>query len=210
MRLSVMMATTVAMLCIGGVALADEQFSTCGEATCPPTPVVAPHDRWAPALGGNWRLGFGMDVGVPSGIAVGFVLQPRFDWVSAKLSFTENVLSPGARGSLTFDPVAGFSHVPVGVLADFQVGFAGMGWLPGHADKLPSFGYDYVNTYLGLRLGRATGFHWNFLVGPTWMTASTTNFQSVVGKSTSGLTVGNPSFTGWITPTFETGFVVVW
>jgi len=155
------------------------------------------------------RVGFGMDVGVPSGAALGVVVHPKVDWVSAQLSLTHNVLNFGGRLAVKLDPMALKPNLPVGVFFDTQGGFAANGTIPGHSD-LPGLGYDYLNLYGGLRLGKPNGFHWNLEVGPTYMHISTSNFQSVVGSAPKTLTLGNPTVNGWLVPTFVTGFEVVW
>ena len=96
-------------------------------------------------------------------------------------------------------------HSHVGLFFDLQGGFAARETFKG---DVPAFGYDYLNTYLGLRLGKASGFHWNVEVGPTYMHVNTSNFASITGANSS-LTLGNPTVNGWIFPTFETGFGVV-
>ena len=156
----------------------------------------------------NPRFGFGMDVGVPSGATLAFVVHPRVDYVSLSAGLTYNALNFGGRLSLKVDPLGYFPGNPIGIFADVQGGFAAQGTVPGHSD-LPSFGYEYVNTYLGLRLGRSTGFHWNIEAGPTYLAGTTANFQSVI-KDTKGLTVGDPSLHGWLVPTLVTGFEVTW
>lgn len=155
------------------------------------------------------RVGFGMDLGVPSGVALGVVVHPKIDWLSAQASLTHNVLNFGGRLSVKLDPLALKPNLPIGLFFDAQGGFAAQGNIPGHSD-LPSLGYDYLNLYGGLRLGKPNGFHWNFEVGPTYLHASTDNFQAVLKSGTPGLSVGNPTVNGWVTPTFVTGFEVVW
>jgi len=162
------------------------------------------------AMGDPVRAGFGMDFGVPSGAAVGFVLHPGLDMLSVQASLTYNALNFGGRASLQIDPMAEFlPRLPFGLFVDAQGGFAAAGNVPGHADKLPSLGYDYANLYGGLRFGRMNGFHWNIELGPSYLVAQTGNFQSVVGNN-NGLKVGNPSANMWITPTFQTGFQITW
>src|SRR5208282_253043 len=92
------------------------------------------------------RLGGGMDVGVPSGAAVGIVMNPGLDWVRLQASVTYDYLSFGGRGSLQLDPLAVFPKLPIGLFADVQGGFQPMAAIPGHTD-LPSVGLDYVNLY---------------------------------------------------------------
>lgn len=169
------------------------------------------------------HVGFGMDVGAPSGGAVGVVVNPGLDWMRIEASLTYDYLSLGGRGSLQLDPMAlinvrhqvpgliWFSHdFPFGIFADVQGGFQPTASIPGHSD-LPQVGFDYLNTYAGIRLGKPNGFHWNFEGGPTYMHISTSNFQSVLSGANAGqLRLGNPTVDGWVTPTFETGFTVVW
>ena len=61
----------------------------------------------------------------------------------------------------------------------------------------------------GYCAGRPNGFHWNFEVGPSYVDVRTSNAQVLAGGH-KHLTVGNPTINGWITPTFVTGFEVVW
>jgi hypothetical protein len=150
-----------------------------------------------------------MDVGVPSGAALGVVVHPFTEIVSTQLSLTYNGIAPGGRLSVQLDPLAAlFPRGALALFADVQGGFTGDGKIPGHQVEL---GYDYVNVYGGLRLGRANGFHWNIEVGPTYLSATTRNFQSLVNQTgTSGLVIGDPTVHGWIVPTIVTGFEVVW
>lgn len=158
------------------------------------------------------RLGFGADLGVPSGLAIGLVVHPMVDWVSLQASFTETYVAPGGRLSVKLDPFALMPRLAIGLFADFQGGFAAREGLP--ASNLPAVGYDYFNAYLGLRLGRPNGFNWVIELGPTYMHVNTDGFQSVISQSgnsnLNGLTVNNPTVNGWMVPTFVTGFSVVW
>lgn len=153
----------------------------------------------------TFRAGFGMDLGVPSGASVGLVVHPWEDVLTVQPSLTYNALAFGGRVSLKLDPMALAKNLPVGLFVDGQGGFAEQGNIPG---KSASLGYDYVNIYGGLRLGKPNGFHWNFEAGPTYLNATTGNFQSLF--TTSGVGVGNPKVSGWVAPTFVTGFEVVW
>lgn len=183
----------LALTCVAATASAQEAVPS-----QPAVVVTNPHP---------FRVGFGMDIGVPSGLSVGVVVNPKIDWLSLEGSFTENVLSPGGRLSLKLDPIASVSRIPFGVIGDVQGGFFGRGSIPGHHD-LPTIGYDYANFYGGLRFGRPGGFNWVLEAGPSYLAFNSNNFQSVV-KNTSVL-VGNPVVTGWISPTFVTGFSAVW
>lgn len=155
------------------------------------------------------RVGFGSDLGVPSGYSLGVVVHPATDMLSVQPSLTYNGLGWGGRLALKFDPMARARNLPVGLFLDLQGGVAASGTVPGHRTDAPSVGYDYINTYLGLRLGKAQNFHWNFEVGPSYMHVATGNFQSVVG-SNNGFAIGNPTANVWLLPTFVTGFEVVW
>lgn len=153
------------------------------------------------------RLGFGADLGVPSGVAVGAVVHPKIDWASAQLSLTHNAINFGGRLSVKLDPLALRPNLPIGVFFDIQGGIAGHGNIPG-TTGLPPVGYDYFNFYGGLRLGKPNGFHWNIEVGPTYMVAHTNNFQNYIGE-VKNLTVSDPVVKAWLIPTFVTGFEVV-
>lgn len=155
------------------------------------------------------RVGFGADLGVPSGIGVGLIVHPAVDWLSLDVSFQENILSPGGRASVRLDPLAVLPRLPFGVFIDGQYGIFGRGVIPGKSSNLPSIGYQYVNTYLGLRFGRANGFYWFIEGGPSYLDINSSGFSNLVSKS-NGFSVGNPTVTGWITPTALTGFSVVW
>ena len=184
MKYNLLASLVAGTLCISNIAFADEN---------------------------KFRIGFGADLGVPSGIEIGVVVHPMVDWVSTELSFTENVLSPGGRASVRLDPMALLPKFPLGLFVDIQGGFFGQGTVP-TKPNWPSLGYDYLNFYGGIRLGRATGFNWVFEAGPTYMHATTGNFQSIIptNVTTSNLVIGNPSVSGWAMPTFMTGFQVVW
>lgn len=156
------------------------------------------------------RIGFGGDVGIPSGISVGVVVHPKVDWVSVQLSITHNIINFGGRIAAKVDPLAYFSSVPVGIFGDFQFGGNFSGNIPSLSD-FPTIGYRYINMYGGLRLGRPNGFHWNFEVGPSFIDVSTHNFQTFVNKDTANkVTVSEPKVSLTLTPTFITGFEVMW
>lgn len=192
---SFMFGSIVALLALSSaVASADNEYHPdISQSLHPSTPV---------------RVGFGADFGVPSGAALGVVVNPKLDWLRLQASLTYNYLTFGGRGSVQLDPMALLPNLPVGVFGDLQGGFFPTVTIPGHSD-LPGIGYDYANLYLGLRLGKPNGFHWNFEGGESYMHVNTSNFQGVVGTPVSGLTLGNPTVNGWI-PSFVTGFTVVW
>lgn len=158
-----------------------------------------------------FRVGFGMDVGVPSGAAVGLVVHPKTDVLSLQLSVTYNALNLGERLSVKVDPFGLLPNCPIGLFVDVQGGWALNGTIPGHSE-LPGIGYHYANFYGGLRFGKPNGFHWNLEVGPTYMQVNTSGFQDALNSLSApkGLTIGNPTVTGWVMPTFVTGFEVVW
>lgn len=154
------------------------------------------------------RVGFGLDVGAPSGVAVAIVVHPKVDWLSTSAALTHNGLAFGGRLSVKLDPM-GIKNYPIGLFVDCQGGFASNGSIPGYSD-LPSFGYQYLNLYGGLRLGRPNGFHWNFEIGPSYVHLTSHNFQGFLGNQGTGVSIGNPTMTGWLVPTFVTGFEIVW
>jgi hypothetical protein len=156
------------------------------------------------------RVGFGMDIGVPSGAALGIVVHPKIDTVTVQLALTYNAMAFGGRASVKLDPLALFPNVPIALFADVQGGLTGQGKVPTLSDY-PSLGYGYLNFYGGLRLGKPNGFHWNFEAGPSYIHATTDGFQAYASKNVSNkLTVSNPTVSAWVTPTFVTGFQICW
>lgn len=168
------------------------------------------------------RVGAAFNVGVPGGVAVGVVVNPKLDWLRLELDIASNYLSVGGRASVQLDPMAEVlvvshhqlsdgtdfitkSPLGIGVFADVQGGFFPTSSVPGH-DDVPKVGYQYLNIYAGLRLGNPLGFHFNVELGPTYIHATTGNFQHAVGTTEPGLTIGNPSARGWFTPTGMIGF----
>ena len=188
---------TLALTCASGVAgAADDATNT----------------AYHPDISSSYhqfRVGFQADVGLPSGLALGISIHPKIDWLVLTPSLTYNGLAFGARGSIKLDPMALLPRLPIGLFADFQAGFAGQGDIPGHSN-LPSLGYDYVSTYLGLRLGRPNDLHLNIEAGPSWLHFSTSNFQQVVSAGEPNLVVDNPVVNGRIFPTFVLGLEKVW
>lgn len=218
-RLAMFAATAAAMMCSTSSSFAADAAPTtiATNATSSGVAGVAPNDdpfyrravftEYVPEKPSHpFRIGFGADIGVPSGFALGVVVHPTIDWVSLQASLTNNYVGWGGRLSAKLDPFAMRKRLAIGLFLDLQGGFAGQGSIPGHSD-LPSFGYDYMNFYGGLRLGTPNGFHWNLEIGPTYMHVATSNFQSVVKND--NVVIGNPVVEGWVLPTFITGFEVV-
>ena len=186
---------TLALTCASGVAVADDATNT----------------AYHPDISGSYnkfRIGFGADLGFPSAASVGLVIHPKVDWLVLQPSITYNGLAFGGRFSLKLDPFGLVPRLPIGLFADFQAGFAGQGDLPGHSN-FPSLGYDYLNFYGGLRLGRPNGFNWVIELGPSYLHFNTSNFQSAINNAGSNIIIANPVVNGWVSPSFITGFQVV-
>jgi hypothetical protein len=179
-----MFVITAALMCFAGTASAED---------AKPHPV---------------RVGFGMDIGIPSGASLGVVVHPKMDWLSLQASVSHNALAFGGRFSAKLDPLALMVNNPIALFGDIQVGTFGRGNVPGLTD-MPSVGYSYMNTYLGVRLGKPNGFHWLVEGGPSYIYAWTSGVQDVISKNAgSNLRVSDPTVSGWVMPTFITGFVV--
>jgi hypothetical protein len=157
-----------------------------------------------PASAQTLSLGPSVDIGVPSGLSIGITVHPFQDWLTVSPSLNWNYLSFGGRLSVKLDPMALAKRLPFGVFLDYQIGFFEQGTIPGHSPT--SLSYDYINAYGGLRFGRASSFHWNIELGASYLSAGTQNAQSLF--TVSNASIGNPRMTGWITPTFITGFEI--
>jgi hypothetical protein len=146
-------------------------------------------------------IGVQADVGAPDGVALGVVVRP-VNWLRLTVAGTHNVMAPGIRGGFTLDPI----NFPIAPTLTLEGGHAFEGKVPG-ANSLPSFDYDYVNLHLGLEFGRRN--RWRFFLqgGPSWIHASTFDFQSVVDANPA-LRIGNPSANVSAVPTGKLGFTV--
>src|ERR1022692_25426 len=51
------------------------------------------------------KIGMGMDLGVPDGAGIGVAVQPFTHLFRLGVSFQDNYVSPGVRGSVVFDPI---------------------------------------------------------------------------------------------------------
>jgi hypothetical protein len=154
------------------------------------------------------HLGGELGLGAPSGAHLGVVLEPKLDWLQLEAGLAYNYLAFGGQASLRLDPLALLPQVPVGVFGEVEGGFFPVEKVPGHTD-LPGIGYDYASLMAGLRLGKATGFHWSLEGGESFLHFSTSDFQSIANKSgVSGLFLGNPSGNAH-GPCLETTFTLV-
>lgn len=171
-----------------------------GAAVCFSAPSASAQESQPPA---KFRVGLGVDVGAPSGAVAEIQLHFWQDWLTLSPGITYNALNLGGRLALKLDPMALDKQLPVGLYVEEQLGFAANGRIPGQVGA--SLGYDYSNTYLGLRLGKPNKFNWNFKVGPSWMHVNG-DLGSLVNVSSAGVSIGNPQANLWVLPTFETGF----
>lgn len=225
----IIFAAVSSSLTIGSSALADQDTvgslmadppTTNVPATAPvtntyvaptTTPMVAPNAHAATTTHQvdehPWHVGGEFSLGFPSGASLGVVVNPKLDWVQLGAYLDYNYVAPfGGKLSLKLDPLALLPDVPIGIFGDLQAGIFPEGKIPGHSD-VPGVGYSFESFLGGLRLGKATGFRWNFEFGESHLNVHTSNFQSVVSSNNASGTVifGNPHASGWV-PGFSTGF----
>jgi len=200
--MSVFSLGLLATMAVGGNAMADQPV-----AQYQPVQQQAPK----PERGyGKLRLGFDFDFGfAPNPANLELVLNPFEDMLTLHGGLSYNALSFGPTIGLRLDPLAYFSRLPIGLIGDVSGGSFSQGTPPGVNTGI-KVGYTYTNLLCGMRLGRNSGFHWDFLVGTSWTNISTNGFQSAISSLPPGVSVGNPSGSLQITPTFLTGFSVVW
>lgn len=139
----------------------------------------------------SYKMGGAIDVGVPSGVAVGVVERlPFVPWLKFGESFTYT-LAPGVRGNVLLD----FLNFPIAPVANIDLGHQFPITVP---TKDARFDFSYVDLQIGGALGRRDGARFMILGGMTHIFDGTGyNVQSVL-PSTTGLSLANPHFSGWI------------
>jgi len=142
-------------------------------------------------------FGFSMDLGVPDGAALAFVVRPLVDWVRLSAAVTYNGAAPGARAGLTIDPVP-FSFSPT---LTAEAGHTWNGPIPGFQGS--TIGYDYANFHFGIEVGRRETIRFFLRGGVSWLDFHTAGFQAGGGSASS---LQNPGFAGWVAPSAKLGF----
>jgi hypothetical protein len=98
------------------------------------------------------RVGSMIDVGFPEGAGLSLVVRPA-PWARLHAGPTFNLVAPGLRGGVTFDPMA----TVVGVSGTVEGGYVFPGdysSLPGkEAPYLHHVSYGYLNLHLGIEVG---------------------------------------------------------
>lgn len=145
-------------------------------------------------------LGMQFDIGLPSGVALGVVGRvPQVPWFKLGLAAT-GTLMPGIRGNVMFDPIK-FGVAPV---ANIDLGHQFPFAIPGVKNS-PDIGFSYVDLNAGLAFGNRDKFRFLLLSGYSYLFGSASNFQALITSAPKGLTLANPTFTGWI-PNLKLGF----
>jgi hypothetical protein len=145
-------------------------------------------------------IGIGFDVGAPDGAALGVVGRiPNIHWLRLELAATR-ALAFGVRGSATLDPI----KFPVGLTLTTDLGHSFDGKVPG-VDKSPDISYTYFNLQPGLEFGNRDSFRFVLRAGLSYIGGTAANFQQLVNAG-NGISVGDPSFHGWVAPSAKIGF----
>jgi len=149
-------------------------------------------------------VGFGTDLGLPEGGAIGLVFSPNIkyvDWLKFSASYTNNYLTSGGRFGLTLDPI-NFGIAPT---FTSEFGFTdkfNLSDLMG--EKLPSVSYNYINLQPGLEFGNRNGFRFFIRGGFTYLWANVYDFGSILNSDQFIIT--SPKVNIWLYPSFKLGF----
>jgi hypothetical protein len=163
-------------------------------------PVVLPvsmHQEYHPVVSevnkDPFKIGMLFDISVPSGLALGVEARaPHVPWFKLGFAVTET-LSPGYRFNLLIDPIK-FGIAPVG---NIELGHQTQFSIPG-VDNSPKINFTYYDLQGGIGLGSRDGFRFLLLTGMSHLAGAAHNFQGLVGDPVSGLTINDPTFSGWI------------
>jgi len=160
----------------------------------------------------NFRAGFDLSVGAPSGAEVGLVAEPFTHWTRVEVGLTHGIANTfGGMASATFTPI----NFPIMPVLQLEAGFFPQASLPSFIAPgmaLPTLGYDWISVGPGLEFGSRD--HVVFFLHPsmTYLHATLGNFQSFVdsngGSNVAGLQVGSPVVNGWF-PSARIGFAVM-
>jgi hypothetical protein len=180
----------------GTPQLALQPGSVAGNAL--PPAVVQP-DSTTPTTPPRHRtFGITTDIGLPDGAAFGIVVRPKFDWLRLHAAATYNLMAPGVRAGVTFDPIA-FVIAPT---LTVEGGHSWAGRLP--VGDAPTVGYTYANFHLGIEAGNRSRVRFFVRGGVSWIDATGSgNVPGGGGSSSVGII--NPSYTGWLVPTAKLG-----
>jgi hypothetical protein len=139
----------------------------------------------------GFALGPTLDIGLPSGAAVGLQLRlPSLPWIKVNGAVTYT-LSPGIRAGIVLDPIK-FPIAPV-ITADIGRQFPFTVPVTGK----PGADFNYEDVMGGLAFGNRDSARFMLLVGESNLNGTVRNVQGAI-KDSNGLTFNNPTFSGWI------------
>jgi hypothetical protein len=146
------------------------------------------------------NFGFGMDLGVPSGLAAALIVKPNVNWLRFDFAATYNVIAPGLRGGFTLDPI-NFLISP-SLTID-----AGKTWSGNIPTRQAQIDMSYVNFHGGIELGSQKTVRFFIHAGPSYFVVHGNNLQTIFDSNQANLKLSNTSVRGWFTPTANAGFV---
>ena len=188
MKRVIMLSVVSAVMVVSGVALADSNSD-------PYHPAVAS----AKPSSDSFKLGGALNIEVPSGVALGINARlPYLPWFKLSVSATY-LLAPGLQGSVLVDPI----QFPIAPVLDMDFGHQFQFTIP-TLNNSPKIDFDYVNLGGGIALGSRDGFRFLILGGMAHLSGTAHDFQKALPTSVDGLTVSDPTFSGWI-PTVKLG-----
>ena len=148
------------------------------------------------------KIGMGMDLGVPDGLGIGVTAQPWTHYLRLGVSFQDNYISPGMRGSVSFTPI----KFPVFPELEIAGGWFARETIPFSLGSVSNLNlqYSYADFLFGIGFGNRDKAMFLLSGGASYIDANIGNIGQSVHLSNA--LFSNPTFTGWI-PSGKLGFV---
>lgn len=143
------------------------------------------------------NIGFGVDIGVPDGLALDLSIKPNLPWLHGDLAVTNNVMAWGVRGGVGIDPI----NYVVSPIAVFEYGRYFSNNIP-HENV--TLAYDYANAHIGLATGSQSKFRFFFRGGVSWLWVNADHVNSLF-SGISGVALSNTKVQLMI-PSLKLGF----
>ncbi len=192
------LVAAVMAMTFAGVAHADMSSPV---APAPSVHVQVKNDQQSTDAPRHHWGGIDLSVGVPSGVHLGVVIRPYVNWLRVEVGAGHNLMAPGIFGNITLDPMPW----AVGITLTGELGYYWSGPVP-FVTNPPDVGYSYASVMPGLEFGPRNSVRFYFRGGFTWMHADVSNID--FGKSSNGVTLGNPKADLMAAPAVQMGLSI--